>query len=156
MSTKEGANKLDILFPCMPDIEKAIGGVKQLYRHAEILEEYGYNARIITENKNFRPSWFESDAKTICISEIKDEILDPAKTVVVLPETYAGVDQGNIYGWDARKYKKVIFNQNAYYTTKGYAMERIDKFYGDNEVLHILAISEDTYNYLNKILSQNL
>ena len=89
MNTEVRNNKLDILFPCLPDVEKAIGGVKQLYRHAEILMEYGYSARIITEHKNFKPSWFESNAKTICISEIKDEKLDPTKTVVVMPETYA-------------------------------------------------------------------
>ena len=123
-------DKLNILFPCLPDIERAIGGVKQLYRHAEILQKSGHNTIVITENKGFRPKWFESSANTKCISEIrKDENLGPDNTIVVMPETYAGANQSNLYGWDARNFKKVIFNQNAYYTTKGQSMETVDSFY---------------------------
>ena len=153
MSTERRNNKPNVLFPCLPDIEKAIGGVKQLYRHAEVLEKLGYNAIVITENKGFRPTWFDSKAKTETVHEIKeDKNYKENNTIVVMPETYAGAEQDNLCGLDIRNFKKVIFNQNAYYTTRGQSMETIDKFYSDRNVIHVLAISEDTYEYLNSIM----
>ena len=153
MSSKKRSTELNVLFPCLPDVEKAIGGVKQLYRHAEILDKLGFNAIVITEKKGFRPTWFDSKAKSKPASEIKeDKRFKEENTIVVLPETYAGAEQGNLCGLDVRNYKKIIFNQNAYYTTRGQSMENIDKFYNDPKVINVLAISEDTYEYLNAII----
>ena len=153
MKAEKENDKLNILFPCLPDVERAIGGVKQLYRHAEILDKSGFNALVITENKDFRPRWFKSKARTKEVNAIKeDRSVTPDNTVVVMPETYVGADQNNLIGWDIRNYKKVIFNQNAYYTTQGQSLETIDNFYGNKKVIHVLAISEDTYNYLNTIM----
>ena len=50
---------------CLPDIDKAVGGVKQLYRHVEHLSALGWDAAIVTAAENFRPSWFQSSAATI-------------------------------------------------------------------------------------------
>ena len=47
---------------CLPDVDRAIGGVKQLYRHVEHLVALGWDAAIVTQNPTFRPSWFESTA----------------------------------------------------------------------------------------------
>ena len=153
MKAEKENDKLNILFPCLPDVERAIGGVKQLYRHAEILDKSGFNALVITENKDFRPKWFKSKARTKEVNAIKeDRSVTPDNTVVVMPETYAGADQNNLIGWDIRNYKKVIFNQNAYYTTQGQSLETIDNFYENKKVIHVLAISEDTYDYLNTIM----
>ena len=153
MKAEKENDRLNILFPCLPDVERAIGGVKQLYRHAEILDKSGFNALVITENKDFRPKWFKSKARTKEVNAIKeDRSVTPDNTVVVMPETYAGADQNNLIGWDIRNYKKVIFNQNAYYTTQGQSLETIDNFYENKKVIHVLAISEDTYDYLNTIM----
>ena len=45
---------------CLPDIDRAIGGVKQLYRHVEHLVALGWDAAIVTQEEGFRPSWFDS------------------------------------------------------------------------------------------------
>ena len=153
MNIESKKERLNILFLCLPDVERAIGGVKQLYRHAEIIQELGHKSFVITENEGFRPGWFESKADTKCIGEvINNEKICLDNTILVMPETYAGANQSNLYGWDVRNFKKVIFNQNAYYTTRGQTMDTVDKFYNDNNVLHVLAISEDTYEYLNTIM----
>ena len=47
---------------CLPDVDRAIGGVKQLYRHVEHLLALGWDAAMVTEVAGFRPSWFCSDA----------------------------------------------------------------------------------------------
>ena len=43
---------------CLPDIDRAIGGVKQLYRHVEHLVALGWDAAVVTGREGFRPSWF--------------------------------------------------------------------------------------------------
>ena len=42
--------------PLPPDVDRAIGGVKQLYRHVEHLVALGWDAAVVTEAEGFRPS----------------------------------------------------------------------------------------------------
>ena len=49
MVAAEFTRKLKIRVLCLPDIDKAIGGVKQLYRHVEHLVALGWDAAMITE-----------------------------------------------------------------------------------------------------------
>ena len=55
MVASEFPRKLKIRVLCLPDIDKAIGGVKQLYRHVEH-EFLGWDAAMVTEAEGFRPS----------------------------------------------------------------------------------------------------
>jgi len=144
---------IKILLLCLPDISKPIGGVKQLYKHAEILDELGYNAYVVTEKKAFRPKWFESKAKTVEVEEARtNEEYSAEKCILVLPETYNGVNQANLFEWDIREHKKVIFNQNAYYTFGAENSEDTKEFYEDKNVLQVLSISEDTHSFLKNSL----
>ena len=54
---------------CLPDVDRAIGGVKQLYRHVEHLVALGWDAAMVTENSGFRPSWFTSTAPSFSFDE---------------------------------------------------------------------------------------
>ena len=38
---------------CLPDVDRAIGGVKQLYRHVEHLVALGWDAAVVTEAAGF-------------------------------------------------------------------------------------------------------
>ena len=51
---------LRIRFLCIPDVDKAIGGVKRIYRQVEHLVRNKVDAAVITESDGFRPSWFVS------------------------------------------------------------------------------------------------
>ena len=74
-----------------PDVDRPIGGVKQMHRLAESLVRCGREATLIQDNDSFHPGGFESQVKTIGIAEWyklrKDGVLN-VNDVVVFPETY--------------------------------------------------------------------
>lgn len=139
---------------CLPDIDRAIGGVKQLYRHVEHLTAAGWDAAVITQSPGFLPTWFQTTAKTISLNDsLASGELDPFSSIIMVPETYIGLDFKNFYGIDFSKNARVIFNQNAYYTY-GRVPEGSDSvitdFYDHPNVLHVLSVSEDTHCFLNR------
>lgn len=102
---------------CLPDLDRPIGGVKQLHRHVEHLVDLGWDAAIVTEAPSFRPSWFTSRAPSLSLAECQSRgDLDPEKCVLLLPETYMGVDLSHFHGLDLSSLARVVFNQNAYYS----------------------------------------
>ena len=141
---------------CLPDIDKAIGGVKQLYRHVEHLLFLGWDAAIVTEKPGFRPSWFTSDAPTLSFSECcQQSSFTDTRTLLLLPETYLGVNLEDFRGVNLSRFARVVFNQNGYYSYGAggdYLAQRLQHFYDDPFVLHILSISEDTHTLLNQNL----
>ena len=141
---------------CLPDVDSAIGGVKQLYRHVEHLVELGWDAVMVTEFPGFRPSWFQSAAPTLALSECQSRgEFSVDGTILVLPETYLGVDLGDFHGLDLSSMARVVFNQNGYYSY-GQAGDdlalQLQGFYDDSAVLQVLTISEDTHTLLQRNL----
>lgn len=141
---------------CLPDVDKAIGGVKQLYRHVEHLCALGWDAAMVTEVEGFRPSWFASSAPTVSLQKawIRGD-LEPKRTILVLPETYLGVDFRTFRGLDLSSLSRVVFNQNAYYSYGEFAEDtpqRLQKFYDDPAVLQVLSVSENTHTFLSRNL----
>ena len=137
---------------CLPDIDKAVGGVKQLYRHVEHLSALGWDAAIVTAAENFRPSWFQSSAATISFaSAYSSGDFEVSSTILVLPETYLEANLSNFCGQDLSKFARVIFNQNAYYSFGGFSStleEQLATFYDSSNVLQVLSVSEDTHDFL--------
>lgn len=141
---------------CLPDVDRAIGGVKQLYRHSEHLSDLGWDAAIVTESHGFRPSWFSSYAHSISFDQcIKNGEFTSNNTIIVLPETYLSVDLSSFRGHDLSILARVVFNQNAYYTFGDFSSEtnrQIQCFYDHPSVLQVLSISEDTHAFLSENL----
>ena len=146
-------NRPFIRFLCLPDIDRAIGGVKQLYRHVEHLVALGFDAAVVTEHEGFRPSWFDSPAPSVSLQSCYELLSsDPLSVVLVLPETYLNCNLHNFYGLDISSYPRVIFNQNAYYSYGQYSpntSELIQSFYRSELVLQVLSVSEDTSAFLS-------
>ena len=142
---------------CLPDVDRAIGGVKQLYRHVEHLVALGWDAAIVTQNPTFRPSWFESTAPSLSLRESWEKgELDVSSCVLLVPETYLTATWKNFWGIDLSAIAKVVFNQNAYYTYGSHedcSIVSLSSFYDDPSVLHVLSISEDTHQFLNHSLA---
>ena len=46
-----------------PDYTSAVGGVKILYRHVDILNKNGFNASVIHRKSGFRCTWFYNDTE---------------------------------------------------------------------------------------------
>jgi len=141
---------------CLPDLDRAIGGVKQMYRHVEHLVALGWDAAMITEAKGFRPSWFQSSSPSLSLAESHSlGELCRDSTILVLPETYLGVDLRAFRGLDLSGLARVVFNQNGYYSY-GQAGDdlalQLQGFYDDSAVLQVLTISEDTHTLLQRNL----
>ena len=74
-----------------PDTSKPTGGIKQLHRLAEGLNELNREATLIQNDKEFHPGWFESNVKTISEADwTKKTDLNPERDIVIMPETYNG------------------------------------------------------------------
>lgn len=157
-----------IYFVC-PSNNFASGGVKQIYRMAEILNRNGYNAVILTKKRS-KSHWFDHHAPTeyspylfkkIKFSYKKKEpgfferlLLEllkirstklAEKSFIVVPEIY-GPDIHKIFpGQDL-----VIFNQNCYYTFDHFLTETdlTQTVYGSSNLKSVICVSEDSRHYL--------
>lgn len=137
---------------CLPDIDRPVGGVKQLYRHVEHLNRIGWDAAVLTEAPDFRPQWFTSTAPTYSLSQsFAIGELNPNSCILLLPETYLGCDLVDFRGFNFSDFARVVFNQNAYYTfgmSTTHTLEALSNFYDSPSVLQVFSISEDTHRFL--------
>jgi len=143
---------LKLRFLLQPDLDHPIGGAKQFHRQVEQLVALGWDAAVVGEKAGFRPAWFESKAPVLAYSDCRASgELASAHTILVLPETYLGIDLNDYYGVDLRHQPRVVFNQNVYYSAMGAApkpLEKLADFYDAPEVLQVLCVSEDSYTVL--------
>jgi hypothetical protein len=134
-----------VFFVCYPDTDHPIGGVKQIYRQVELLCHCGIEAKVLHETSGFRVSWFNSDAPVIDIDSYIKAGPIAETDLIVLPETWVSNIPTYLAG-----IKKVIFNQNAYYTfgLEGKFDSSILSFYQHPDVLGVVTVSRDNRNFL--------
>lgn len=98
-----------VLVAC-PDHAPPAGGVRQLYLLVDALRsELGLDARVFHQRTGFRPVWFRADTPIVYADATAP---GPADTLV-LPEVFGAASR------DHPGVRKIIFNQNAYYTFSG-------------------------------------
>ncbi|MFD9705218.1 glycosyltransferase [Lentzea sp. NPDC059081] len=91
----------------VPDVTEPSGGVRAMYRHAELAECTGFDAKVWHLAEGFQAGWFSSSAPVITGETCE---LGP-DDVLVVPEVMV------LDGFDpAPGVRKVVFNQNHYYT----------------------------------------
>jgi len=129
-----------------PPTNEPSGGVKVIYRHAEMLGSMGVEAYVwVPGEPDFRCTWFEHRAKTI-----QTEQLNPSSDLVILPEIWA---TGYVSVLKAMGFRVGIFVQNAYLTHVNLNSENrhgVRDAYAAADL--ILSISLDTTKYLIEIL----
>ena len=160
--------KQKLYFICTEN-KKPVGGIKQLYRQVDILNKNGFNAFIVHRKKGFRHKWFENETKIIYnlgtfnkIDKIFKKKIKPFKIIknyirtkkddpieengiLIIPEIfgpYLNTLNDNI--------KKVIFNQNCYYTFNNCTLDltKNKPVYLDKNFLASIVVSEDSKKYL--------
>lgn len=120
--------------------EKPTGGNKIVYRHVAILRELGFDAYVLHPRPGFRYEAFSHATPVLAVSEL---VLRP-DDVVVLPE-----DGGIGLRHFARGVRKVLFNQNAYYSFRGFEdLEGMLPPYLDPEFVATLVVSQDNRRYI--------
>jgi glycosyltransferase involved in cell wall biosynthesis len=139
------------IYVLCPDHDKPSGGVKQLYRHVDVLNRNGFTATILHKRRGFRCTWFPNNTRVAHYAGAIRSIMRDPRSCLVFPE---------IYGPEIAEYapgtKKVIFNQSGYLTFLGYSLDpgALDTPYRDPQVLAALVVSEDTRAYLSYAFPQ--
>jgi predicted nuclease of predicted toxin-antitoxin system len=142
----------ELVFMCHP-IKKAVGGVKVIYRHAELahrlLQPMGHSASVLHPNTwFFRVKWFENEVRIRrkffkwrwmgkpSLSDLEG-CFDPSRHLVVIPELWA-----RKYGDQLARMgvTYAIYVQNGYYINKGDPVV-LDVAYAGARC--ILTVSED-------------
>ena len=142
-----------------PDMKQSCGGVKQLYRHVDVLNKHGFDAFILHSKKGFRCTWFHNDTRIVYKKYfLKSGIFSKLVTssgvkinkndYLCIPEAY-GVNIKNV----KEKAKKVILNQNPFYAFNGYSRNnRAVKIpYNNENVVATIVFSEHNLSYMRYI-----
>ncbi|PZG16319.1 hypothetical protein C1I95_17910 [Micromonospora craterilacus] len=96
-----------VVYYLSPDDNKPSGGIRNLYRHVDLLNESGTPAAVLHSRPGFRADWFTNDTR---VTAAADVTLGPPDLLVV-PEYYGPAL--HLLPGPARK---LVFNQNAYQT----------------------------------------
>jgi glycosyltransferase involved in cell wall biosynthesis len=171
------------VFFISPDINTPTGGVKQLYRQVDILNENGIDAYILHQKLGFRCTWFTNETQVVYSDKILDDLnsLIDSKTlykvgiirklkslikkmfktahrflvrkkndivlnsddVFVFPEVYVKKIRNML-----PNHKKVIYNQNCYYTFVGCDYLEKSLAYSDENVVAIIVASTEAVDYI--------
>jgi len=128
------------LYFLSPDTVSPSGGVRKIYRHVDILNARGFSAQVVHWQREFRCKWFENQTTVTYQSEVDLRESD----YLVIPEMWQPVVAETTKG-----FKKVIFNQNAYYTFCEYFQKDDPSvLYGSDDVVGAITVSEDSVRYL--------
>jgi glycosyltransferase involved in cell wall biosynthesis len=157
-----------IYFIC-PTNKYATGGVKQIYRQVEILNNNGINARILHKWHGNRERWLQINPPISYSPYIFKQIKYKANsksinvfrrlTLLFLKMASKKIDSNSIlvfpefYGLNAHQITpnlpRAIFNQNCYYTfDHSNTFDIRNNSYTDNKTLAVITVSEDSQNYL--------
>ena len=130
-----------------PPSDTPSGGVKVIYRHSELMHKLGVESAVWHPGvEKFKCSWFNSD-----VNLIKTEELSPNSDLIVLPEIWAS---NYVQFFKNLGFRVAIYVQNCYFTHVNLNVNNdnaINEAYQSADI--ILSISQDTSDYLIKILN---
>jgi len=132
--------KPTIHFFC-PDLPRVLGGIRQTYRHVDVLNANGFDAWIV-HRRRFKIEWFEHDTR-VMYQPVKMKSEDIA--------VYSEIGGPKISEWSPGN-RKAVLNQNAYYSFMGYPLlEEAKTPYMHAEVVAAIVVSEDSKRYLEYV-----
>jgi len=130
-----------IAFRC-PDLPQVLGGVRQTYRHVDVLNENGFDAVVVHRKKGFKPKWFAHQ------THVTYEPLTLGKSdIAVYPEIW-----GPAITQEHPKIRKAVLNQNSYYSFVANPLrKRLVVPYTSPQVIATIVVSEDSKKYLQHV-----
>jgi glycosyltransferase involved in cell wall biosynthesis len=156
-----------------PDEHVPYGGVRVIYDHVDTLRRHGYHAFVLHERQGFRCTWFENSTPVAYWSSARAGLVGALRHLPVLrrhatsgwvhrsrpptdvtfgPDDYLVVPEiyGPGIGEIAPGVRKIIFNQNPYYTFVGYTLDLDDETtpYRHSDVIGVVVVSEDAAAYV--------
>lgn len=137
-----------------PDNNKASGGIKILYRHADVLNANGFSASVLHQAPGFRCTWFKNNTRVDYLANIRvteDDFL-------VIPEVFGPrMKDISTLPQISSKAKFVIFNQNCRYTFLGQDFDSVlsrgfNMLYSDlDKYIATIVVSEDSADYIHSV-----
>lgn len=133
---------MKVVFVNTMDDPNPSGGIKQAYRHIDILNQLGIPASFVHPTPNFRQEWFENKTRT----ELWEDVELTADDFMIFSELVDKVPQ--VRGWD--RCRKVIFCQNDYNVHVGFKSDiaEIKRQYRDSAVLCVSQNSQENLQFL--------
>jgi glycosyltransferase involved in cell wall biosynthesis len=139
------------IYVLCPENNRPSGGIKILYRHVDVLNKNGFSAAILHQQKGFRCTWFANDTRVVYLPEVqlteKDFLLIPE---IFGPKMFSLSQLPRI----GPRVKKVIFNQNCYYSFLGHSIDSVrhpefkTPYEKSEEFVAAIVVSEDSKRYL--------
>jgi hypothetical protein len=106
-ATGPGGSGSATVYYLAPDLVHPSGGVRNIYRHVDLLNAAGVDAAVVHTSPGFRCDWFMGDTRVVHPGGV---VLRP-EDVLVVPECY-GPGLGQVPDGP----RAVLFNQGAYHT----------------------------------------
>jgi hypothetical protein len=120
------------------------GGSAVIYRHVQLLNRAGLDAAVVHQKADFVLPGYELNPPPI-IGSLQLE-LRPSDLLVLPGDLGPGLNQV------APGIRKILFNQNAYHSFRGYDINSSSlPPYGDPEYIATLVVSEDNRRYLEHL-----
>ena len=140
-TAREGLlNAAPTLYFICPELSTPVGGVHMIYRHVDLLNEAGFDAFVLHATPGFRVRWFPNETRVAYVPQQFSE-----NDIVVFPEV-----EGPFMAHTAVGCRKVIFNQNAYFTFRRFGGGEIAPAppYVHPDVIATITVSDDSRAYL--------
>ena len=140
-------NQSRFWFILQQDVDRPIGGVKQIYTVASIIADFGYSVFVVQGTSSFRPTWFSTsdfNFRTVGSQDFSVDQLDPFVDIVVIPETFLPLLP------TLSRLRVVIFNQNMHYLCGedfSFDPALVMQAYSRPNILSVLTVSASDYNY---------
>jgi glycosyltransferase involved in cell wall biosynthesis len=139
------------IFVLCPENNRPSGGLKMLYRHADVLARNGFKAAVLHQQQGFRCTWFANTTPVVYLPDVRltadDFLVIPE---VFGPRTFSLSDIPAI----GHACKKVIFNQNCYYTFLGQTFDSVMSpafampYARPDEYVATIVVSDDSAAYM--------
>lgn len=157
------------IYVICPPFKFAVGGIKQLYRLVDLLNDLGYDANIVLKNRRYKAQWFDQNTKLkyfpylfflikknikgyklkAFFRELKFIFLGRAlpekDSILIYPDYYAPFQHSTADN------QFIIFNQNCYLTYHYHRYENNPEKdpHLSNKLLGCIVVSTDSENYLH-------
>ncbi len=122
-----------------PDFDEPSGGVRVIYRHADILNSTGINACVLHQRRGFRCTWFHNQTRFASVADVKVLRGDILVVPELLVETLGRISSDVNY---------VIFNQGVHLSWDG-TSHSVAKYYARGHgLLGVITVSEHSRTML--------
>jgi glycosyltransferase involved in cell wall biosynthesis len=132
ISTVDVQDHTPTVYFCTPDINYPTGGIRVVYRHADLLNEAGIPASVVHARSNFRCTWFENRTQVMSSREAR---IGPHDLIVV-SEVGASVLRRLPAG-----FRFIVFNQNSHLTWS-FPEARAEHYLRNPDLVALLTVSE--------------